>query len=223
MGPCHISHSANLPSPHLCVSCGLSQPPCFTRSSLKAVASGYSSPSQHRYLAQTPGQSFSTLSFWTYHGDQLSRSQSERYVPVLPTSSRGSAESLSPSVPRSNASLKLEIVCNIMVERSDEKLWNHLSMSWFDCLPTPSSPLLHAGFLPIRPLLAPSLFILQILSPSSKKDQSGAYTWHGNFQPEWLDWSYIWKQGLLKCQATGTGDVTSSAFSAAEWVVATLS
>lgn len=76
MGPCHISHSANLPSPHLCVSCGLSQPPCFTTSSLKAVASGYSS-SQHRYLAPRPGQSFSTLSLWTYYGDQPSRSQSE--------------------------------------------------------------------------------------------------------------------------------------------------
>lgn len=118
---------------------------------------------------------------------------------------QGSAACLAPSLPHSNRSLKLERVCNIVAEKPDEKLWDHLSTSCHDCLPTPSCSLPHAGLCPVRTLLVPSLFILQILSPSSKKDQSGAYTWHWNFQLEWLDWSYIRKQGLLKCQTAWTG------------------
>lgn len=136
---------------------------------------------------------------------------------------QGSAACLARSFPHSSTSIKLERVCNIMAEKPDETLWDHLSISCYDSLPTASCPLLRAGLLPVRTLLVPSLFILQILSPSSKKDQSGAYTWHGNFQLGWLDWSYIRKQGLLKCQPTWAGNVTSTAFSAADWVVATLS
>lgn len=187
------------------------------------MASVLHSPSQHPYLASSPGQSFSNLFLLTKHEDQPRMSQSERCVPALLTCSGLCSISSTFLSDHSNTSLKLERVCNIMAEKPDEKWWDHLSISCYDCLPTPSYPLLHAGLLPVRTLLAPSLFILQILSPSSKKDQSGAHTWHRNFRPEWLHWSYIRKQGLLKCQTTWTGDVTSTALSAADWVVATLS
>lgn len=123
-------------------------------------------------------------------------------------------------------SFKLEIVCNIVAEKSNENC--EAACPCPGMTVSPHSPLLsytqESSPSPTSSeILVPSLFNLQIISPSSKPDHSGAYTWQRHFQPEWLDWSYIWKQHLLKCQTTWTGDATSPALSAAEWVVATSS
>lgn len=128
-------------------------------------------------------------------------SQSERCVPALLTCSGLCSISSTFLSNHSNTSLKLERVCNIMAEKPDEKWWDHLSISCYDCLPTPSYPLLHAGLLSVRTFLAPSLFILQILSPSSKKDQSGAHTWQ-KFS--------AWMVTLKLYQKTGSSEVSDN-------------
>lgn len=177
-------------SPHLSDSRGLSQPPWFTVSWQWLLCSTLLL-SMHIW-PQAPANLFPACTF----GPNMKISPAcpklkgmcQPYSPA-----QDSAACLGPSFPHSNTSLKLERVCNIVAEKPDAKLWDHLSISCHDCLPTPSFPLPHAGLCPVRTLLVPSLLILQILSPSSKKDQSGAYTWHWNFQLEWLDWSYIRK------------------------------
>lgn len=194
--PCASSHS-----PHLSISWGFSQPPCFTITWQWLLCS-FLLPSTHIW-PQAPANLFPAC---TCGADMKISPECPKVKGVCQPHSpaQSFAACLAPSFPHSN----------VMAEKPDEKLWDHLPISCCDCLPTPSCPLLHAGLLPVRTLLVPSLFILQTLSPSSKKDQSGAYTWHWNFQLEWLDWSYIRKQGLLKCQTTWTGNVTGTALGA---------